>query len=90
MIKVTNTKLVWTDIRILACPLTPGTTNLMGAKQFKALPKGAVILNIARGGVVDHTALMAALNSGHLSGAILDVFEKNLCQLKLIFGIYQI
>ena len=65
-----------TDILILACPLTPETRGLMGARQFAALPKGAGLLNIARAAVVDHAALALSLTSGHLSGAILDVFEK--------------
>lgn len=64
------------DILILACPLTPDTRGLMGPCEFAALPPGAGILNIARGGVIDHAALMSSLESGHLSGAILDVFEE--------------
>lgn len=63
------------DILILACPLTPETRGLMGSSEFAALPPGAGVLNIARGGVVDHAALTASLQSGHLSGAILDVVE---------------
>ncbi|WP_429923226.1 D-2-hydroxyacid dehydrogenase [Agrobacterium vitis] len=65
-----------TDILILSCPLTSETRGLMGAREFAALPKGASLLNIARAGVIDHAALAACLKSGHLSGAILDVFEK--------------
>lgn len=65
-----------TDILILTCPLTPETRGLMGTREFAALPPGAGILNIARGGVIDHAALAASLQSGHLSGAILDVFEQ--------------
>ncbi len=65
-----------TDILILACPLTPETRGLMGVREFAALRKGAGVLNIARGAVIDHAALATALESGHLSGAILDVFEQ--------------
>jgi phosphoglycerate dehydrogenase-like enzyme len=65
-----------TDILILACPLTPETRGLMGTSEFEALPKGASLLNIARAGVIDHAALALSLESGHLGGAILDVFDK--------------
>lgn len=64
------------DILILSCPLTPETLCLMGAREFAALPPGAGVLNIARGGVIDHIALAASLENGHLSGAILDVFDE--------------
>jgi phosphoglycerate dehydrogenase-like enzyme len=53
-----------TDILILACPLTPETRGLMGARELAALPPGAGILNIARGGVIDHAALASSLESG--------------------------
>lgn len=69
-------ELVRTDILILACPLTAETRGLVGAREFAALGEGASLLNVARGGVVDHVALADALASGHLSGAILDVFER--------------
>jgi phosphoglycerate dehydrogenase-like enzyme len=48
----------------------------MGTSEFEALPKGASLLNIARAGVIDHAALALSLESGHLGGAILDVFDK--------------
>lgn len=64
-----------TDILILACPLTPETQGMMGAREFAVLPAGAGLLNIARAGIIDHAALANSLESGHLSGAILDVFE---------------
>ncbi|NOW44977.1 phosphoglycerate dehydrogenase-like enzyme [Novosphingobium sp. SG751A] len=69
-------ELARTDIVILACPLTADTRDLMGEQQFAALPAGAGLLNIARAGVIDQGALVASLRSGHLSGAILDVFEQ--------------
>jgi len=64
-----------TDILILACPLTPETRGIIGVREYAALPEGASVLNIARAGVIDHAALASFLESGHLSGAILDVFE---------------
>jgi len=63
------------DILILSCPLTAETKGLMGSAEFELLPPGASLLNIARSGVVNHNALVASLNSGQLSGAILDVFD---------------
>lgn len=64
------------DILILACPLTPETRGLIGARELAALPVGAGLLNVARGALIDHAALVSSLASGHLSGAILDVFEE--------------
>ena len=63
------------DILVLACPLTPATDNLINADRVAALPAGAIVVNIARGQVIDETALTAALASGRLGGAALDVFE---------------
>lgn len=71
-----HNELAQADILILACPLTPETRGIMGERAFAAMPKGASLLNIARAGVIDHAALVSSLVSGHLSGAILDVFEK--------------
>jgi phosphoglycerate dehydrogenase-like enzyme len=48
---------------------------LIGASEIRLLPKGAVLINIARGALVDQQALISALNDKHLSGAALDVFE---------------
>jgi phosphoglycerate dehydrogenase-like enzyme len=65
-----------TDWLALACPLTDETRGLVSREVLAALPKGAHILNIARGEVVDEPALIEALQSGHLGGAYLDVFSK--------------
>lgn len=63
-----------TEILVLACPLTPETNNLINADRVGLLPAGAIVVNIARGQVIDEPALTAALASGHLAGAALDVF----------------
>jgi phosphoglycerate dehydrogenase-like enzyme len=63
-----------TDWLILACPLTPKTRQLVNAQALALLPTGAHLVNVARGEVVDEPALIAALQSGQLGGAFLDVF----------------
>ncbi|WP_370399153.1 2-hydroxyacid dehydrogenase [Sulfitobacter sp. JB4-11] len=63
------------DFLSLHCPATPDTTNLMDADRFALLPKGAVIVNTARGALVDEDALIAALDSGHVAAAGLDCFQ---------------
>lgn len=64
------------DWLIIACPLTVETRGLIDAAMIAKLSRGARIINIARGEIIDETALVAALQSGHLAGAYLDVFEK--------------
>ncbi|MFC4786406.1 D-2-hydroxyacid dehydrogenase [Nocardioides sp. GCM10023255] len=63
-----------TDALVLCCALTEQTHGLVGAAQLEALPPHAVLVNIARGQVVDEEALIGALESGSLRGACLDVF----------------
>jgi len=63
------------DWLVIACPLTPETRGLVDARMIAALPRGARIINVARGEIVVEPALIAALRSGHLAGAYLDVFE---------------
>jgi phosphoglycerate dehydrogenase-like enzyme len=62
------------DIVSLHVPLTADTAHLMNASAFAAMKKGAILINTARGGLVDETALCNAITSGHLRGAGLDVF----------------
>lgn len=64
-----------TDILVDVLPLTRDTRGLLDAKAFAALPKGAYFINMARGGHVVDEALLAALESGQVSGAALDVFN---------------
>jgi phosphoglycerate dehydrogenase-like enzyme len=61
------------DVVVLACPLNAATEGLMGATQLAAMKPGAHLINVARGKVADETALIAALQSGHLGAAGLDV-----------------
>lgn len=63
-----------TDWLVLACPLTHRTRQLITAQKLAQMPVGAGIVNVARGDVLDEPALIAALQSGHLGGAYLDVF----------------
>jgi phosphoglycerate dehydrogenase-like enzyme len=65
-----------TDWLILACPLTPLTTRLIDAHRIALLPPRACLVNVARGEVVEQSALTEALARGGLAGAWLDVFER--------------
>jgi len=70
-----HTMLPRTDWLVLACPLTATTRGLVNAQMLQALPPGAHLINVARGEVVVQDELIAVLQSGHLGGAFLDVFE---------------
>jgi D-3-phosphoglycerate dehydrogenase len=61
------------DFISVHAPLQPATRGLMNAKAFAKMKKGAYLINTARGPLIDETALIAALDSGHLGGAALDV-----------------
>lgn len=63
------------DFVVLACPLTPETKNLLSARRIGALKLGASIVNMARGAIVDYSAIADALNRGVLSGCVADVFS---------------
>jgi D-3-phosphoglycerate dehydrogenase len=62
------------DFLTVHTPLTEETKNLIGARQIAQMPKGARILNCARGGIINEEALAEGLRSGQLAGAALDVF----------------
>ncbi len=63
------------DHLTLHCPLTEATRGLIGAREFGLMKPSAVLINCARGGLVDETALMEALDSGRIAGAALDVLS---------------
>jgi lactate dehydrogenase-like 2-hydroxyacid dehydrogenase len=63
------------DFLSINAPMTPATRKWVNAERIARLPKGAVVVNTARGGVVDDEALIAALKSGHLFAAGIDVFD---------------
>ncbi len=63
------------DLVTLHVPLTPETQHIINAGRIALLNKGALVVNCARGGLVDEAAAKAALDSGHLGGIALDVFE---------------
>ena len=63
------------DFLSLHCPMTPELRKFLNAERIELMPKGAIVVNTARGGIVDDKALIAALKSGRLAAAGLDVFE---------------
>ena len=63
------------DFLTMHVPLTNATRNLLDANRLKQLKRGARVLNVARGGVIDEEALAAAVACGHIGGAALDVFD---------------
>ena len=63
------------DILSINAPMTAATRKWVNAERIARLPKGAIVVNTARGGVVDDEALIAALKSGHLAAAGIDVFD---------------
>src|SRR5438105_8763028 len=64
------------DYVVVAVPLTPESHHLIGEGELRAMKPSAVIINIARGAVIDEQALIRALREGWIAGAALDVFER--------------
>ena len=69
-----NELLSSSDYLTLSVPLNSSTRDLIGGEEMEAMPRGSYIINAARGGIVDESALASSLLSGHLAGAGLDVF----------------
>lgn len=65
-----------TDILVMLLPSTPGTRGLMDRETLAALPRGAYVINAGRGVTLDEAALLRALDSGQIAGAMLDVFAQ--------------
>ncbi|HWR86747.1 MAG TPA: D-2-hydroxyacid dehydrogenase, partial [Rhodoglobus sp.] len=63
------------DVLVVVVPLTELTRGLIGPEQLDLLPRGALVVNIARGGIVDESALLHRLRDGSIGGAALDVFD---------------
>jgi phosphoglycerate dehydrogenase-like enzyme len=64
------------DVLVLAAPLTESTKELLTSKRLDLLPSRAIVVNVARGAMVDEAALAVRLSSGKLRGAVLDVFQQ--------------
>src|SRR6202522_592416 len=74
------------DIITLHTPLTDKTRNILSAEALARTRKGVLIINCARGGLVDEAALRAGLDSGHISGAAFDVFIEEPATANPLFG----
>ncbi|MFC1639909.1 D-2-hydroxyacid dehydrogenase [Gemmatimonadota bacterium] len=64
------------DVLVLALPHTGATVNLVDDLILRALPRGAYVLNVSRGGILNETALMEQMDNGHIRACVLDVFVK--------------
>ncbi|ANN67235.1 2-hydroxyacid dehydrogenase [Bordetella bronchialis] len=71
-----NTVLSQVEILVVMLPLTAETRGLLDRQRLLALPRGAALINVARGALVDQVAMTELLQSGHLGGATLDVFDR--------------
>lgn len=69
-----DTLMASADVVSLHLPLTDGTRGLLDARMIAGMKKGAVLINTARGGIVDEHAIVESLRTGHLAGAAIDVF----------------
>lgn len=82
-----DTLLSRADFITLHTPLTDSTRGILGEAAFKKMRKGVRIINCARGGLIDESALKAAIESGHVAGAALDVFEVEPAKNNVLFGL---
>ena len=68
--------LAWADVVSIHCPLTPTTKGLIGEKELAMMKPTSIIINVARGGIINEEALANALNNKTIAGAGLDVFSR--------------
>jgi D-3-phosphoglycerate dehydrogenase len=75
---VTNLDDLLTTCKVISmhAPYMPSTHHMISEKELAKMQKGSILVNVSRGGLIDEDALVKALESGHLDGAGLDVFEK--------------
>ncbi len=78
--------LTTSDVISLHVPKTPETENIISATAINKMKKGVLLINCARGGLVDELALKVALDSGHIKGAALDVFLEEPAKENILFG----
>src|SRR3546814_15031831 len=81
-----DTLLAKADFITLHTPLTDQTRNILSRENLAKTKPGVRIINCARGGLIDELALKEALDSGHVAGAALDVFEKEPATASPLFG----
>ena len=78
------------DFITLHTPLTDSTRGILGKENLAKCKKGARIINCARGGLIDESALKQAIENGHIAGAALDVFEEEPAKNNVLFGMEQV
>ena len=71
-----DTLLRESDFVCVHCPLTPQTENLIGTRELGLMKPSSVLVNMARGGIVDESAIYDALTARHIGGAVLDAFSQ--------------
>lgn len=68
--------LKWADVVTIHCPLNERTRSLLGERELSIVKQGQVIVNVARGGIIDENALVKAIDEGRIAGAAIDVYER--------------
>ena len=86
MFKSVREMLPYCDYLTVHTPLTNETRGMISTEEIAMLPKGARLINCARGGIYDEAALLAGLESGHLAGVALDVYPSEPCTDNPLFG----
>lgn len=76
MVNSLDELLTQSKIVSMHAPYSPATHHMIGRRELALMPKGSILVNVSRGGLIDEDALIDSLENGHLDGAGLDVFEK--------------